>query len=80
MPRSKADAHALGETRVELMRDGEVRCGIDTRHEERATVNEIHKLRHQTYGVQRLATSIGIFGRSAGEDVVALRLEPCPGA
>jgi hypothetical protein len=80
MPRSKADAHGLSETRVELMRDGEVRCVIATRHEERATVNEIHQLRHEKYGVQRLATSIGIFGRSAGEDVVALRLEPCPGA
>ncbi len=79
MPRSKADAHGLSETRVELMRGGEVGCVIATRHEDRATVNEIHQVRHKKYGVQRLATSLGLFGRSADEDVVALRLDACPG-
>jgi hypothetical protein len=78
MPRSKADAHGLSEARVELLREGEVGCVIATRHEDRATVNEIHLLRHEKYGVQRLATVLGIFGRSADEDVVALRLDPCP--
>ncbi len=78
MPRSKADAHGLSEARVELLRHGEVSCVIATRHEDRATVNEIHRLRHQKYGVQRLATALGIFGRSADEDSVALRLDPCP--
>ena len=78
MPRSKADAHGLSETRVELLRQGQVGCVIATRHEDRATVNEIHGLRHQKYGIQRLATELGIFGRSAGEDTVALRLDPCP--
>ena len=46
-------------------------------HEEFATVDRIHRLRHERYAIQRLATAIGIFGRSAGEDVVTLRLEPC---
>ena len=78
MPRSKADAHGLGETRAELLRQGELGCVVVTRHEDRVTVDEIHQLRHQKYGVQRLATAVGIFGRSAGEDVVALRLDPCP--
>lgn len=77
MPRSKADAHGLSETRAELLRQGVVSCVIVTRDEDRATVNEIHQLRHQKYAVQRIATTLGIFGRSAGEDVVALRLEPC---
>jgi hypothetical protein len=78
MPRSKADAHGLSEARVDLLRQGEVSCVIATRHEDRATVNEIHRLRHQKYGVQRFATAIGMFGRSAGEETVALRLDPCP--
>jgi hypothetical protein len=78
MPRRKADAHGLSEARVELLRQGEVSCVIATRHEDRATVNEIHRLRHEKYGVQRLATALGLFGSSAGEDTVALRLEPCP--
>jgi hypothetical protein len=80
MPRSKADAHGLSEVRVELLRQGEVRCMIATRHEDRATVNEIHSMRHQKYGVQRLAAKIGIFGREADESTVALRLVPCPPA
>jgi hypothetical protein len=29
-------------------------------------------------GAHRLATTLGIFGRSADEDTVALRLDPCP--
>jgi hypothetical protein len=78
MPRSKADAHGLSEARVELLRQGEVSCVIATRHEDRATVNEIHRLRHQKYAVQRFATAIGMFARSAGENTVALRLDPCP--
>ena len=79
MPRSKADAHSLRETRVELLRQGEIRCVIARRIEGRETANEIHLLRHQKYAVQRVATGIGLFGRTAGEDTVALRLDPCPG-
>lgn len=41
-------------------------------------MNEIHRLRHEKYAVQRLATVSGLFGRSAGENVVALHLDACP--
>ena len=78
MPRSKADSHGLTEVRVELLRQGELRCVVATRLEDRAKVNEIHELRHQKYSVQRLATELGLFGRSAGEETVTLRLDPCP--
>jgi hypothetical protein len=74
----KADAHGLREARVELLRQGELRCVIATRHEDRPTVHEIHRLRQQKYGVQRLATRLGIFARSPNETTVALRLDPCP--
>jgi hypothetical protein len=80
MPRSKADAHGLDEVRVELLRDGELGCVVATRYEDREAVNGVHRQRHEKYAVQRLATVIGLFGESAGDDVVALRLEPCPPA
>lgn len=78
MPRSKAYAHGLREARVALQRQGEVECAIATLHEDRATVNEIHRIRHRKYAVHRLATAIGLYGRSARDDTVALRLRPCP--
>jgi hypothetical protein len=61
MPRSKAEAHGLADARVELLRRGEIRCVVATRQDDRATVNEIHGLRHQKYAVQRLATTLGAY-------------------
>lgn len=78
MPRGKADAHGLTDARVELLRDGVSRCVVAKRHEDYGVVDEIFRLRHERYRVQQLATAIGIFGRSVGEDVVTLRLDPCP--
>jgi hypothetical protein len=78
MPRSKADTHGLYSTRAELLRHGETRCVIAILIENRETANEIHSLRQEKYSVQRLATSIGLFGREVGHDTVTLRLDPCP--
>ena len=78
MPRAKADAHDLTETRAELLRSGEWRCVVAMRDERHETVNAIHRLRHEKYAVQRFATVIGMFGETAGESTVALRLDPCP--
>jgi hypothetical protein len=78
MPRWKADANGLVDTRALLVRQGETRCMVTKRHEDFATADAIHRLRHEKYAIQRLATAIGIFGRSAGSDTVAFRLEPCP--
>ncbi len=80
MPRAKAEAHGLTDARVALLRHGVEGCVIATRHEDHATVNRIFRLRHEKYRIQRLATAVGVFGRSAGKDVVTLRLEPCPSA
>jgi len=77
MPRWKADAHGLTDARVELVRNGAASCVIAKRQEDHAAVDRIFRLRHEKYRVQRLATALGIFGRSAGEDVVTLRLDPC---
>jgi hypothetical protein len=77
MPHAKADEHGLSEVRVELLRNGETRCVQVSRIEDRETVNEVHRLRHEKYAVQRIATSIGLFGREAGKNTVTLRLDPC---
>jgi hypothetical protein len=78
MPRSKADNHGLDSTPVELLRHGETRCVIANLVDNRETANEIHSLRQEKYSVQRLAASIGLFGREVGRDTVTLRLDPCP--
>ncbi len=78
MPRWKAEAHGLTDTRAELLRRGAMGCVIAKRHEDYATVDQIFRLRHEKYRIQRLATALGIFGRSVGRDVVTLRLAPCP--
>ena len=80
MPRAKAEAHGLTEARVELIRHGVAGCVIAKRHEDHVTVDQIFRLRHAKYRIQRLATAVGVFGRSAGKDVVTLRLEACKGA
>jgi hypothetical protein len=78
MPRSKADEHRLDGARVELLRNGEISCVFATLDDSRETVEEMHALRQQKYAVQRLATAIGVMGRSAAAETVALRLDPCP--
>ncbi len=78
MPRGKADAHGLSDARVELFRDGKTSCVIAKRHEDPEVVNRTFQLRQEKYRVQRLATAIGLFGRSAGTNVVTLELAPCP--
>jgi len=78
MPRSKAAQHGLDGARLELLRDGALACVVPALHDERERVNAVHRLRHEKYAVQRLATVIGLFEREAGAHTVALRLDPCP--
>ena len=78
MPRSKADAHALGEGPSQWLRGGQNLCILPVRFPDRETTNRIHHLRAAKYAVQRLATSIGLFGADAAETTIALRMDPCP--
>jgi hypothetical protein len=80
MPASKADAHGLTDTRVELVRGGIQTCVVAKRSEGREAVDRAHHLRHEKYAVQRFATLLGIFGADAAADTVTLRLTPCPDA
>jgi hypothetical protein len=78
MPRWKADAYGLSGKRAELLRGGDLRCVVAVRHDDRPAVHAIHQLRQEKYAVQRLATTIGLYGPVPGDTTVALRLDPCP--
>jgi hypothetical protein len=79
MPRSKAVEHSLDGARLELLRNGEIRCVVPSLHEDRSTVTAIHALKVEKYAVARGAAAIGLYPREARESSVALRLDPCPG-
>ena len=79
MPRSKALEHSLDGARVELLRNGEIRCVVPVLSEDRATVKAIHALKVEKYAVARGAAAIGLYPREARETAASLRLDPCPG-
>jgi hypothetical protein len=77
MPRRKALEHSLDGARLQMLRSGETRCVVPVLHEDRATVGAIHALKVEKYAVARGAAAIGLYPREAGENSVALRLDPC---
>jgi hypothetical protein len=79
MPRWKAVEHALNGARVQLLRNGKIRCVVPVLYEDRATVRAIHALKLEKYAVARGAAAIGVYPREASETGVSLRLDPCPG-
>jgi hypothetical protein len=79
MPRWKAIEHSLNGARVQLLRNGKIRCVVPVLYEDRATVKAIHALKVEKYAVARGAAAIGLYPREAGETAVSLRLDPCPG-
>jgi hypothetical protein len=78
MPRWKAIEHSLDGARVELLRNGEIRCVVPVLHEDRATVRAIHALKVEKYAAARGAAAIGLYPREARDTAVSLRLDPCP--
>lgn len=79
MPRSKAVEHSLDGARLELLRNGEIRCVVAVLHEDRPNVRAIHALKVEKYAVARGAAAIGLYPREARDTAVSLRLDPCPG-
>jgi len=78
MSRAKAVAHGLDGARVQMLRNGEIRCVVPVLHDDRATVKAIHALKVEKYAVARGAAGIGLYPREARETAAALRLDPCP--
>ena len=78
MPRAKAIEHSLDGARLEMLRNGEIRCVVPVFHEDRSTVTAIHALKVKKYAVARGAAAIGLYPREARESSVSLRLDGCP--
>ena len=78
MSRAKAVERSLDGARLQLLRDGEIRCVVPVLYEDRATVKAIHALKVEKYAVARGAAAIGLYPREARETAAALRLDPCP--
>ena len=68
MPNDKAREHGLDGARVELLREGELRCVETMVTSDRETVTTVRDARYERYAIQRLATSVGIFTREPGPD------------
>jgi hypothetical protein len=77
MPRSKAVEHALDGARLQVLRNGEVRCVVPVLHEDRATAGAIHALKLEKYAVARGAAAVGLYPSEARQTAVALRLDAC---
>jgi hypothetical protein len=78
MPRWRAVEHSLNGARVQLLRNGTIRCVVPVLYEDRPTVKAIHALKVEKYAVARGAAAIGLYAREAGDHTVSLRLDPCP--
>lgn len=80
-PRAEHVRQLTTTPRVGLLRHGVTRCYIAERHDDRATVEKLLRLRHEKYFVQRLTVAVGLWSRSFDgieKVAVAIRLEPCP--
>lgn len=80
MPRAKAIEHSLDGARLEMLRDGKIRCVVPVLHEDRETVRAIHAMKVAKYAVARGAVAIGLYPAEARDTAVALRFDACPGA
>ena len=78
MPIDKAREHSLDGARVELLREGELRCVETTVASDRETVTAVRDARYERYAIQRLATLLGIFTREPGPEAIVVRVAPCP--
>lgn len=77
MPIAKANAHGLGETRLEMTRAGVRSCVDVKRFTDLENTRRVHSLRHEKYLVQRLATFIGVFTREPTGNAAVLRISDC---
>jgi hypothetical protein len=78
MPIDKAREHSLDGARLELLREGELRCVETTVESDRETVTAVRDARYERYAIQRLATMVGVFTREPGPEAIVVRVAPCP--
>lgn len=78
MARTKALEYGLDGARLQMLRNGELRCVVPVLHDDRETVRAIHAMKVEKYAVARGAAALGLYPREARDTAAALRLDPCP--
>lgn len=78
MGHAKAIEHSLNGAKLQMLRNGEMRCVVPVLHTDRETVRDIHARKVQKYVVAQGAAAIGLYPSEARDTAAALRLDPCP--
>ena len=79
MGRDKAIGNNLDGAQLSMLRSGELRCVTPVLHEDRPTVERIHRMKVEKYKVAQVSGALGLYPLEASEQTVALRLDPCSG-
>jgi hypothetical protein len=77
MPRSKAVENQLDGAKLDLLRDGVMRCTLPQIVDDPVANRRTFDLRQEKYAIQRLGGVLGMFGDGPGPDTITLRLDPC---
>jgi hypothetical protein len=77
MPRSKAAENQLDGAKLDLLRDGVMRCTLPQIVDDPVANRRTFDLRQEKYAIQRLGGVLGMFGDGPGPDTITLRLDPC---
>jgi len=75
--KDKALAHNLNGVQAEMLRDGQLSCVMPRLHEDRPTVEIIHRMKVEKYTVAKMSGALGLYPLEATSSTVAVRLDPC---
>lgn len=78
MPRDKALGNNLDGQQLSMLRQGNIVCVVPKLYDDRDTAGAIHAMKVAKYTVAQISGAIGLYPQEAGEQTVALRLDPCP--
>ena len=79
MSKRKAVEHNLDGAQLRMLRAGENVCVMPVLHEDRPTVQAIHRMKVEKYTVAQVAGAMGSYPLDAPDTTIALRLDPCSG-
>jgi hypothetical protein len=79
MSMRKAVEHDLDGAQLRMLRAGENVCVTPVLHEDRPTVQAVHRMKVEKYTVAKLAGAMGSYPLEAPDTTIALRLDPCAG-
>jgi len=79
MSKHKAVEHNLDGAQLRMLRAGEEVCVRPVLHEDRPTVQAVHRMKVEKYTVAQVAGAMGSYPLEAPDTTIALRLDPCWG-